>query len=79
MGRLATSQYYNMDQVVGQALSTFKRICAAFPLASAEHLVGIDMAAMSQLMSESRSAHEGSRWFERLPYGTVPAVEGSEL
>jgi UDP-galactopyranose mutase len=26
VGRLATYQYYNMDQVVGQALSTFRRI-----------------------------------------------------
>ncbi|MDW9476091.1 UDP-galactopyranose mutase [Sinorhizobium meliloti] len=29
VGRLATYKYYNMDQVVGQALSTFRRICAA--------------------------------------------------
>ena len=28
VGRLATYQYYNMDQVVGQALATFKRIQA---------------------------------------------------
>ncbi|PTM97173.1 UDP-galactopyranose mutase [Mycoplana dimorpha] len=27
VGRLATYRYYNMDQVVGQALSTFRRIC----------------------------------------------------
>jgi UDP-galactopyranose mutase len=26
IGRLATYRYYNMDQVVGQALSTFKRL-----------------------------------------------------
>ena len=26
VGRLATYRYYNMDQVVGQALSTFRRI-----------------------------------------------------
>jgi UDP-galactopyranose mutase len=26
IGRLATYRYYNMDQVVGQALATFKRI-----------------------------------------------------
>jgi UDP-galactopyranose mutase len=26
VGRLATDRYYNMDQVVGQALATFKRI-----------------------------------------------------
>jgi UDP-galactopyranose mutase len=28
VGRLATYRYYNMDQVVGQALSTFRRIAA---------------------------------------------------
>jgi UDP-galactopyranose mutase len=27
VGRLATYRYYNMDQVVGQALATFRRIC----------------------------------------------------
>ena len=27
VGRLATYRYYNMDQVVGQALAAFKRIC----------------------------------------------------
>jgi UDP-galactopyranose mutase len=27
VGRLATYKYYNMDQVVAQALTTFKRIC----------------------------------------------------
>jgi len=32
VGRLATYRYYNMDQVVGQALATFKRINAALPL-----------------------------------------------
>jgi UDP-galactopyranose mutase len=32
VGRLATYQYYNMDQVVGQALSTFRRIQAEQPL-----------------------------------------------
>lgn len=31
VGRLATYRYYNMDQVVGQALATFKRIDAALP------------------------------------------------
>lgn len=28
VGRLATYRYYNMDQVVGQALATFRKICA---------------------------------------------------
>jgi UDP-galactopyranose mutase len=31
VGRLATYRYYNMDQVVGQALSTFRRIDDALP------------------------------------------------
>jgi UDP-galactopyranose mutase len=31
VGRLATYRYYNMDQVVGQALATFERIQAALP------------------------------------------------
>ena len=26
MGRLATYRYYNMDQIVGQALATFRRM-----------------------------------------------------
>jgi UDP-galactopyranose mutase len=33
-GRLATYRYYNMDQVVGQALSTFARINRKLPLSS---------------------------------------------
>jgi UDP-galactopyranose mutase len=28
VGRLATYRYYNMDQIVGQALATFRRIDA---------------------------------------------------
>ena len=35
VGRLATYRYYNMDQVVGQALAAFKRIARAHELASA--------------------------------------------
>jgi UDP-galactopyranose mutase len=31
VGRLATYRYYNMDQVVGQALAEFRRIEAAIP------------------------------------------------
>lgn len=34
VGRLATYRYYNMDQVVGQALSTFRRIEAEVPRTS---------------------------------------------
>jgi UDP-galactopyranose mutase len=33
VGRLATYRYYNMDQVVGQALATFRRIQEAAPVA----------------------------------------------
>jgi len=32
VGRLATYRYYNMDQVVGQALATFRRINPSVPL-----------------------------------------------
>jgi len=32
VGRLATYRYYNMDQVVGQALATFRRINQSVPL-----------------------------------------------
>ena len=32
VGRLATYRYYNMDQVVGQALATFERIQKSAPL-----------------------------------------------
>jgi UDP-galactopyranose mutase len=35
VGRLATYRYYNMDQVVGQALSTFRRIQETLPMARA--------------------------------------------
>jgi UDP-galactopyranose mutase len=32
VGRLATYRYYNMDQVVGQALATYKRISESLPV-----------------------------------------------
>ena len=35
VGRLATYRYYNMDQVVGQALATFRRIDEHLPKATA--------------------------------------------
>ena len=34
VGRLATYRYYNMDQVVGQALATFARIQKSLPVSS---------------------------------------------
>lgn len=39
VGRLATYRYYNMDQVVGQALATFARIQASVPRAAANDAV----------------------------------------
>lgn len=35
VGRLATYRYYNMDQIVGQALATFQRIESSVPLRAA--------------------------------------------
>ena len=32
VGRLATYRYYNMDQIVGQALATFRRINDSIPI-----------------------------------------------
>ncbi|HLM68714.1 MAG TPA: UDP-galactopyranose mutase, partial [Longimicrobium sp.] len=37
VGRLATYRYYNMDQIVGQALATFNRIDASLPPRAANH------------------------------------------
>ena len=39
VGRLATYRYYNMDQVVGQALATFRRIQEALPVAAARETI----------------------------------------
>lgn len=39
VGRLATYRYYNMDQVVGQALATFRRINEALPLSPRKRLI----------------------------------------
>jgi UDP-galactopyranose mutase len=36
VGRLASYRYYNMDQVVGQALATFRRLNEALPAAATE-------------------------------------------
>jgi UDP-galactopyranose mutase len=44
VGRLATYRYYNMDQVVGQALATFRRI-AGSPDASRAPSVGSEIVA----------------------------------
>jgi UDP-galactopyranose mutase len=41
VGRLATYRYYNMDQVVGQALATFKRLQAARTVAGSQSADGV--------------------------------------
>ena len=45
VGRLATYRYYNMDQVVGQALATFKRITESLPLEADTNRVDVMPAA----------------------------------
>ena len=41
VGRLATYRYYNMDQVVAQALATFRRIETSVPVRSANDATGL--------------------------------------
>jgi UDP-galactopyranose mutase len=41
VGRLATYRYYNMDQIVGQALATFRRINEALPVGADTSAVGV--------------------------------------
>ncbi len=43
VGRLATYKYYNMDQVVAQALTVFHKIAAADETASRENTDERDM------------------------------------
>jgi UDP-galactopyranose mutase len=50
VGRLATYRYYNMDQIVGQALATFRRINESLPVEAATlavRLVGSPAALAS--------------------------------
>lgn len=44
VGRLATYRYYNMDQVTGQALATFRRIQEALP-------VGVDVVPITKIVA----------------------------
>src|SRR5918998_159924 len=46
VGRLATYRYYNMDQIVGQALATFRRINEALP-------VGADTSTVKVMSSSA--------------------------
>jgi UDP-galactopyranose mutase len=49
VGRLATYRYYNMDQIVGQALATFRRINEALP-------AGADTSAVKVMSSSAALA-----------------------
>jgi UDP-galactopyranose mutase len=49
VGRLATYRYYNMDQIVGQALATFRRINESLP-------VGADTSAVRVVTSSAALA-----------------------
>jgi UDP-galactopyranose mutase len=49
VGRLATYRYYNMDQIVGQALATFRRINEALP-------VGADTAGVEVMPAAARAS-----------------------
>lgn len=57
VGRLATYRYYNMDQIVGQALATFRRIDAKRADAPAAPAGGSRCGAASTLTSCISSQH----------------------
>lgn len=48
VGRLATYRYYNMDQVVGQALATFDQIQASVPRAGASFVTQVRATASAR-------------------------------
>lgn len=52
VGRLATFRYYNMDQVTGQALATFRQIDAALP----QHQIRAPLRASGQLPADGGAA-----------------------
>src|SRR3546814_14828362 len=70
VGRLATYRYYNMDQVVGQALATYRKLKLDTPVAGRATRVSTSpaMAQIAQLRSEERRVGKGcvgtcrSRW-----------------
>ena len=57
-GRLATYRYYNMDQIVGQALATFRRINEA-PLSDAETSPARVMKSAAALASHRARFRDG--------------------
>ena len=61
VGRLATYRYYNMDQVVGQALATFERIEATVPRGAAPAMP----SALTEAARAFRAADPGPRTTKR--------------
>ena len=62
VGRLATYKYYNMDQVVGQALAAFKRLAASHvPSAAIE--VSPELALAVDVIRQDPSPKSGSAEF----------------
>ena len=51
VGRLATYRYYNMDQVVGQALATYKRLHPAGPPETVQ-LAGIGLSQVGRMLPQ---------------------------
>lgn len=56
VGRLATYRYYNMDQVVGQALATFNRIEDAIPIERKRSVMGASLEAPRAARAEAQSS-----------------------
>jgi UDP-galactopyranose mutase len=47
VGRLATYRYYNMDQVVAQALSVFDRLAGAKPVRGADPPAPVELTVVA--------------------------------
>jgi UDP-galactopyranose mutase len=65
-GRLATYQYYNMDQVVGQALATFRRI-------NEEILLHQNISATGILLPNEKAGNQKERQFHHSDLGSSQA------
>src|SRR5438094_7686853 len=64
VGRLATYKYYNMDQVVAQALATFEKVIAA----RTERIVVSTHAAVRPVLTPASAAD--------LPLAAIAATDG---
>jgi UDP-galactopyranose mutase len=72
VGRLATYKYYNMDQVVGQALATYRQIAGERVRAErlTRHLSVAPLAAPDAPVQRPRSQPAASEAVVRVPSGT---------